>query len=243
MPLTSKLGGDMGLPIRTTLDDVQTVCGYLSKKPTGSTLVEVRKVLDGKYLDGRKLSALKSWKLIEEDGRLKIADDGRRVVREESDRVAVFRRVIAEIDAYRAVVERAGHKNEFSISSTDVAAHWHKHFKDDASSSDRVLNDQAVCFFQIASGANLGSVVIGRKGKATRFEFVADAVRQFLDSEELDNSTLSGDTLETEAEVPEPKGGFPQGNQVNLSRAGASPTQLGKQYLLRMARIRSLLSS
>jgi hypothetical protein len=72
---------------------------------------------------------------------------------------------------------------------------------------------------------------------------VADAVRQFLDSEELDNSTLSGDTPETEAEVPEPKGGFPQGNQVNLSRAGASPTQLGKQYLLRMARIRSLLSS
>ncbi len=219
----------MALPMRTTLDDVQAVCGYLSKKPTGSTVAEARRVLDEKYLDGRKLTALKSWKLIEgDDGRLKITDDGRRVVREGSDRVEAFRHVIAIIDPYRAIVERAHHKGEVLIAATDVAAHWHKYFKDDSSSSDKVLNDQAVCFFQIATGAELGSIVIGRKGNSTRFEFRADAVRDFLDSKNVNDLGSTLDELETEEEVTVPKGTASQDSQKTTSKAAASQTQLGQ---------------
>jgi len=70
----------MALPIRTTIEDVQAVCAFLAKKPTGATPAEARKILDEKYLDGRKLAALKLWKLIDEqDGRLKITEEGRRL--------------------------------------------------------------------------------------------------------------------------------------------------------------------
>jgi hypothetical protein len=43
-------------------------------QPTGTTVTEAKKSLDTKYLDGRKLSALKFWGIIEEsgDGRLKL---------------------------------------------------------------------------------------------------------------------------------------------------------------------------
>ena len=57
----------MALPIRTTLNDVQAVCAYLTTKPTGATLREARTVLDSKVLDGRKLSALRIWGLVEEN--------------------------------------------------------------------------------------------------------------------------------------------------------------------------------
>lgn len=57
----------MGLPIRTTMDDIQEVCGFLVKKPTGATVKEAKAGLDARRLDGRKLSALKMWGLINED--------------------------------------------------------------------------------------------------------------------------------------------------------------------------------
>lgn len=218
----------MSLPIRTTVEDVQAVCGFLSKKPTGSTPAEARKILDEKYLDGRKLSALKLWKLIDDqDGRLKITEDGRRIVRDESERVAAYRRVVARVEAYRAVVERAHHKDEFSVSATDVAAHWHQHFKGDVADTDKILNDQAVCFFQVATAAGLGSLVVGRKGNATRFEFDPKVVREFVDAEELDEPTPSVQELEEEEEVTD-SATLSRNVQTNIPKAAAPSSQLGQ---------------
>ena len=69
----------MTLPIRTVLEDLTAVGNFLSKKPTGTTVTEAKKILDTKYLDGRKLSALKFWGIIEEsgDGRLKLTEEGK----------------------------------------------------------------------------------------------------------------------------------------------------------------------
>ena len=36
-------------PIRTTVADIQAICGYLAKKPTGATLKEARAVIDSKW--------------------------------------------------------------------------------------------------------------------------------------------------------------------------------------------------
>ena len=67
----------MALPIRTTVENIQSVCGYLAKKPTGATLKEAKAVLDAKALDARKISALKFWGLIEDQERLKLTPRGR----------------------------------------------------------------------------------------------------------------------------------------------------------------------
>ncbi len=170
----------MALPIRTTLEDIQAVCSYLAKKPTGATLKEAKAVLDVKHLDGRKLTALRFWGLIEGDERLKLTARGREAIRDHgAKQIQVLAEVTHSIEPYRAIIERAAHRGDKSMTALDVAAHWHEHFLGEVSENEKILNDQAVCFFQLASGAGLGELVIGRRGSPTRFEFDTDAVITF----------------------------------------------------------------
>jgi predicted nucleotide-binding protein len=173
----------MTLPIRTTLHDIDAVCGYLATKPTGATTAEAKAVLDKKRLDGRKLNALKYWGLIEENGgRMKLTALGRQADRDKGAyRSGALNEVIRSVAPYTAAVERAVHTGASTVTATEVAAHWHEHFKDEASDSDRILSDQAICFFQVAQGADLGQLTIGRRGQPTRFEFDSNVAQAFVD--------------------------------------------------------------
>lgn len=177
----------MSLPIRTTLDDVSAICGYLTTKPTGATVAEAKAVVEARYLDGRKIAALKYWGLIEEaDSKIKITEFGRDVVRDAGAyRSDVLREVVRQVAPYSAVVERVAHGRETTVAATEVAAQWHEHFKHESGDSDTTLNYQALCFFQVAQGADLGTLIKGRGGMPTRFEFDAGAVRSFVDQAEV----------------------------------------------------------
>ena len=194
----------MALPIRTTVDDVEVVCGYLMTKPTGATLSEAKAVVDRKHLDGRKISAFKFWGLVEEyESKMRITEAGRQTVRDfGAYQSEVMRRIVLKTPPYCAVVERVVHRNERALTATEVAAHWHQHFGSEAGGSDKILNDQAVCFFQIAQGADLGALVIGRSGKPTRFEFDSDAARSFvgeMNTEAKQNFSLLPGTQDVES--------------------------------------------
>lgn len=183
----------MTLPIRTTLEDLNTVCGYLSSKPTGATLAEAKAVVDKKHLDGRKLSAMKYWEMIEEEeDRLKVTEQGRQLVRDAGAYHSnVLKQLVKRIGPYLAIVERAVHRGENSISASEVAAHWHAHFKSQASTKDATLNAQAVCFFQIAQRADLGELIIGRRGMPTRFDFDDEAIRSFVGAPSTSKAQIS----------------------------------------------------
>ena len=198
----------MALPIRTTLEDVQEVIIYLSKKPTGATVKEAKAVLDPKHLDPRKLNALRFWGLIEGDERMKLTNRGREAVRDHGARQAeVLTEAIDRIEPYRAIIERAAHRGEKSLTALEVAGHWHDHFKGDVSENEKILNDQAVCFFQLASGAGLGELVVGRRGSPTRFEFDLDAAADFADGKGAP-SNREGDESESIAkDVVDPDDG------------------------------------
>ena len=72
----------MSLPIRTTLEDVIALCNYFATKPTGATLADAKKVLDSEILHGMKISAMKSWGILEEVGdRFKILEIGRAIAK------------------------------------------------------------------------------------------------------------------------------------------------------------------
>jgi hypothetical protein len=202
----------MALPIRTTLQDIKSLCGYLISKPTGATTVEAKTVVDSKVLDGRKINAMKFWGLIEEDGnKLKISNRGRAAIKEKGVNFAEsLREIISEKAPYRAMIERAVHKGEFTITATDVAAHWYEHFREESSDSDKILNDQANCYFQIAEGADLGKLIVGRKGGLTRFEFdqsncsalIEGGAFKTADVEDASNSTSKPENnLENESSI------------------------------------------
>lgn len=176
----------MALAIRATLDDIVKVCNYLATKPTGATTAEAKAVLDNKHLDSRKIAALRFWGLLEDSGdRLRLTDRGRRLAKDKGAKKAeVLLEVAKCIRPYAAVIERAAHKGELTVTAADVAAQWHDHFKGEVSEANEIINDQAVCFFQIAEGADLGAIVIGRKGAPTRLEFDAEAVARFANGAE-----------------------------------------------------------
>jgi predicted nucleotide-binding protein len=216
----------MALPIRTTVGDIESVCSYLATKPTGATLSEARTVLDGKVLDGRKLSAMKFWGLIDDDGgRMRLTESGREVAKNKGARRAeVLNETIAGIRAYAAIVERAVHRGQFVVTATEVAVHWYQHFRGDVSENDKILNDQAVCFFQLAQGADLGVLTIGRKGQPTRFEFDEGNVRGFVDNGQtikMEETEQQNATKEVELTAPAnitvPEKPQPRGNRVFIT--------------------------
>ena len=229
----------MSLPVYTTLKDVDAVCRYLATKPTGATSAELKAVVDKKHLDGRKLAALRYWGLVEEVGnKTKLTDRGRQAVKDGgAARSAVLLKVVHQVPSYMAVIERAAHRGEDSLSSTEVAAHWHENFKNDVSDSDTTLNAQAVCFFHIAEGADLGKKVVGRRGQPTRFEFDPDRVQAFANgaatsvdtrdddstgvSDESDSLTTAPETSHLEVD-PQVGGGIAVGDRVFITHGSNS---------------------
>jgi predicted nucleotide-binding protein len=171
------------LPIRTTVEDVVALTSYLATKPMGAYPTDAKAVLEDGVLDGRKVSAYKFWGLIEEvEGRYKLSERGRTAGKNKGANIAqAMLEVVKSIPAYAAIVERAIHRDEVSFTAVEVATHWHEHFRNVASSNEKVLNDQAVCFFQVAQGAGLGTLILGRKGSPTRFEFSAEGKNKFVD--------------------------------------------------------------
>lgn len=178
----------MALPIRTTLDDIREVTKYLASKPTGATIAEAKTVLDSKRLDGRKVTAFKFWGLIEEseDSKLKLTPLGREFVKNGEHEINALLQVIRNVPAYSAIIERAAHRHEDSLNTTEVGAHWHDHFREEAGDNDTILKDRAVCFFHVSTGAGLGTIIAGRKGNPTRFSFFAEALKKYITGNELE---------------------------------------------------------
>src|SRR5258708_30366749 len=116
---------DLSLPIRTTMEDVEALTAYLVTKPIGATLAEAKAVVDGSILDGRKLNAMKAWDLIEENGgRLRLTERGRRGAKDKTAALsAILMEVIHKLPAYAAIIERAAHKSEFTITAVEDTCH------------------------------------------------------------------------------------------------------------------------
>jgi predicted nucleotide-binding protein len=216
----------MALPIKTVVEDIAGLCGYLASKPTGATPKEAKAVVDSKLLDTRKLSALKQWGFIEEaNGRLKLLPRGRDYVRSEAPkRQAILRDVVSCVKPYSAIVERAKHRGEASVSAPDVAAHWHDHFGGEVGDSDGALNSQANCFFHLAQGAGLGSLIVGRNGSPTRFDW--------------DTGTLSGyapaqaEDLPAEKDDEESLGAMENKKSIPASPRSSNGDRLGQAIFL-----------
>jgi predicted nucleotide-binding protein len=65
------------------------------------------------------------------------------------------------------------------VNALDVAAQWHEHFSEEAGQSDETLNDQAICVLNLAQGAGFGTLVLGRRGNPTRFDWDPKGVAMF----------------------------------------------------------------
>jgi predicted nucleotide-binding protein len=173
----------MGLPLQATVDDLDTVAGYLKNKPTGATIDEAKAVIGGEALDGRKIAAYVRWGLVDKEGdRLKLTERGRDFARTPALRKDVFRSVIGAIKPYRSVLEWAFHQGLQEITNIDVAAQWHDHHSDALETTNETsINRMAVCFLRICEPAGLGSFILGRHGQSTRLTINREGLREFIE--------------------------------------------------------------
>jgi hypothetical protein len=169
----------MPLPIQTDPADIEAICGHLITKPDGASPSEL---INGKVARRDKLYALKFWGMVEDVGaKLRLSERGRLVARGKgADRTTALQEVVAVTAPYGSIIVRTVHLKKNVILSTEVANYWHQHFS--AEVSFGMLNHQTVCFFRVAEGADLGRLVVGRKGQQTRFELAEENARAFVAS-------------------------------------------------------------
>jgi len=172
------------LPILTTMDDVAVVLAYLKNKPTGATSAEMKAALGSNPLDGRKMTAYAFWKLIEKNGdRYRLTERGWRWARKQNERRDILREVIDSVVPYRSALEWTFHQGMAEVSNVDVAAHWNEHHAEQAGTdNENTLKDAAVCFFNVCEGAELGKLVIGRRGQPTRLQVNSKELESFIES-------------------------------------------------------------
>jgi predicted nucleotide-binding protein len=159
----------MLLPIRTAPEDIEAICSYLLAKPAG---VSPSEAIHHKKLDARKVSALKSWGLVEDAaGKLTLSPRGRLVAADGgAQKARALREILVTLPPYASTIARSLERNETIMLASDIAGHWQQDFRGYLHFHAGVLNHQIVCFLRIAEAAALGRLVVGRKGKETRFE-------------------------------------------------------------------------
>lgn len=174
----------MALPVFTTIEDVRAIIAYLKNKPTGATIAEAKAAVKKQLLDGRKVSAYKFWDITAKDNdRLKLSKRGWEIARGTKAEGSVFLDIINSVPAYRSVLEWAFHQKLQALSTVDVASHWHEHHRDACGTgADATLTAQAISFFYLSQGAELGKLYIGRRGQQTRLELNRDALQHFIES-------------------------------------------------------------
>ncbi|MBI2871137.1 MAG: nucleotide-binding protein [Candidatus Omnitrophica bacterium] len=173
----------MTLPVLTTGDDVLAVVDYLRNKPMGASLSEAKAVLK-RVIDPRKITGFVAWEIIQKEGeRIKLAPKGWELARKTRPASQILSDILSGIAPYRSALELIYHQNLPEVTNADVAAHWHEHHSEaTGTDNETTLKDQAVCFFRLCEAADLGKLVIGRKGQTTRFQPVREKLQAFIEA-------------------------------------------------------------
>jgi hypothetical protein len=198
------------VPIKTSVEDIQKLLGYLGKQIGWVEQSKVEKALGA--LDDRKIGAIVEFGLILRDGgNIRATERGQLF---NSDPQAALREVLNSVELYRATLEWVHYGNKSEATAAEIGQYWEASHADTLGGRQgSTLKDGAVCFGRIVDGAGLGSFTLGRGGKETRVSFAATGV------DSLVNGTTAGsETNDAEAEPDSP---VPAGPDATAPPSGA----------------------
>ncbi|MFC0706040.1 hypothetical protein [Cellulomonas uda] len=166
------------IPIKTSVDDMQRVLGYMSRQIGWVEVSKAEKALGS--VDERKIAAMVEFGLILRDGaNIKLAPRGQTFVA--GDQAAALREVITSIDLYRATVEWVHYGSKSEATAAEIGQYWESSHSDTLGNlQGSTLKDGAVCFGRVVEGAGLGTFTVGRGGKETRIAFNLTEVAEIV---------------------------------------------------------------
>ena len=198
------------VPIKTSIEDIQRLLGYLGKQIGWVDVPKVEKALGS--LDDRKLGAMVEYGLILRDGgNLRATERG---ILFNSDQKEALREVLATVDLYRATLEWIHYGKRSEVTAAEVGQYWEASHKDTLGGlKGSTLASGAVTFGRVTEGAGLGTFLIGRGGKETRSSFDLPAVEAFVNgSSNLAPTTAALPEDAEEAAGTATPGGLPAPN-------------------------------
>jgi hypothetical protein len=148
----------MALPIKTTVEDVREIVGYLKNKPTGASITEAKAALRPQVLDGRKIAAYVYWDVVKKDDeRLSLTTRGRELARNPGKEKEIFRGVIDRIVPYRSALEWMYHQGFEAVTIADLAAQWYEHHATAlGTDNENTIRENVAAFFNLAEAAGFG---------------------------------------------------------------------------------------
>lgn len=170
------------VPIKTSIEDVQKLVGYLGKQIGWTDLPKLEKAL-GKQ-DDRKIAAMVEFGVILRDGsNLRIAERGQLFNREPK---AALLEVLRSVELYQATLEWAHYNKKAELTTAEVGQYWETSHKDTIGGlSGTTLGLGAVTFGRVVDAAGLGSFRLGRGGKETRISLDSSAIDAVVNGEDL----------------------------------------------------------
>lgn len=156
------------VPIKTSVEDIQKLLGYLAKQIGWVEQSKVEKALG--LQDDRKIGAMVEFGLILRDGgNLRATDLGMLFV---ADGKAALREVLGSVELYRATLEWLHYGSRAEATAAEIGQYWEASHKDTLGGlKGSTLASGAVTFGRIVEGADLGTFLVGRGGKETRCTF------------------------------------------------------------------------
>ena len=167
------------VPIKTSIDDIQKVLGYMARQVGWVEMTKVEKALGG--TDDRKIGAMVEFGLLLRDGgNIKVAPRG--LTFNGGDQSKAMREVLADVELYRSTLEWVHYQAKSEITATEVGQYWESSHSDTLGNlRGSTLKDGAVTFGRVVEGAGLGTFTIGRGGKETRVSFNLAEVERLID--------------------------------------------------------------
>lgn len=168
------------VPVKTSIEDVQKLVGYLGKQIGWTDPPKIEKAL-GK-LDDRKIAAMVEFGVIIRDGsNIRIADRGQLFNR---DPKAALLEVLHSVELYQATLEWAHYNKKAELTTAEVGQYWETSHKDTIGGlSGTTLGLGAVTFGRVVDSAGLGSFRLGRGGKETRISLDSSTIDAFVNGE------------------------------------------------------------
>lgn len=168
------------VPIKTSIDDIQKVLGYMARQVGWVEMTKVKKALGG--TDDRKIGAMIEFGLLLRDGEnIKVATRG--ITFNSGDQSAAMREVLSEVELYRSTLEWVHYQGKSEVTATEIGQYWESSHSDTLGNlRGSTLKDGAVTFGRVVEGANLGTFTIGRGGKETRSVFSLSEVERAIDA-------------------------------------------------------------
>jgi hypothetical protein len=158
----------MAPPIKTTISDIDGLFNFLKGQIGWVPLDRVRKTIDSKLSDNRKLEACRYLGLIERDGtNIKLSGSGRAYAEgDNTARTEVMLAALKGVPLYFQTIEWIHHNNKTEPTKTDIGNYWHDKLQSELDGAkDAALTDAVIFFFRVADAAGLGKFIAGGRGR------------------------------------------------------------------------------